>query len=210
MPSNGSLFQLFIGFKVLKSKKMLLNPQECKLFNGIIDLLPHSLRIDDEFEYSAIFQANQQFEVVLLIHVLMQFLNFAQREVHQTKLSLEEDLIVTENESDVLVFPINKFTAYKLIIYQNGRLAFHCFIFLYPQLLPWLFRLDVVIPWSFRKYLLSVSYSLICFFSALYSFPPKFTTLIHGYLLLEESAWVILFEPFWGGWLICRKNSLRF
>jgi len=50
-------------------------------------------------------------------------------------------------------------------------------------------------------------YSADCFFERLYSFPPKFTTYVAEGVLLEEWLCVYLFELFWEGCWIFRKNS---
>ena len=71
MPANTRFLQLFISLKVFKSKEMFFDSNKCKLFYKVIYFFPHCLCIDDKLENSPVFQADQQFEMVLFVHIFM-------------------------------------------------------------------------------------------------------------------------------------------
>jgi hypothetical protein len=73
---------LSVGLKVPEGKEILLNANESELLNVVVDFFPHKLSINPELEESSVFEADEKFEIILLVGVLMQFFYFAEREVH--------------------------------------------------------------------------------------------------------------------------------
>ena len=175
-PANGRVLQLAIGLEMPKCEEVAFESQKGKLLNAVVDLPPHGLGIDDEFEYAAVFETDEQFVVVLLVHVLVQLFDLAQREVHQAVLRLYEDLVVAQDERHVFVLAVYQFAAHELVVHKDWGLAFDSLVFLYAQLFPALLRLYVVIPRWEGRYLVSASSSLACLLRAVSSFPPKLTT----------------------------------
>lgn len=86
--------------KVFKGKEVLFNPHKSKTLNKIVYFPPHGLRVDPELEDSSVFQPDQQLQLVLLVGILVQFLYLAKWEVNQFICSFDEDLVVTQDESD--------------------------------------------------------------------------------------------------------------
>ena len=123
-----------------------LDPHKRKLLNIIVYFPPHQLGIDAELEEPAVLEANQQFVVVLVVGVLVQFFDLAEREVDQSLAEFEHDLVVTEDEADLVVLAVDGLAAHEFTVHQDGHFSFHHLVLLYPQLLPTLLRLHSLVP----------------------------------------------------------------
>jgi len=117
VPADGRLLHLLVGFEVLVGEEVVLHSHEGKFFDEVIDLLPHAFGIDDELEHPAVFESNQQFEAILLIHVFVQFVDFADRKTYQTVLGFDEDLVITEDEGHIFVFAVDELASHEFVVY---------------------------------------------------------------------------------------------
>ncbi len=90
---------------MFKCKKVPLDLNEGEHLDVLVDLLPHRLGRYPELEQPPVFQPDQQLVVVLLVCVLVQFIDLAQREMHQLLRSLYENLVVAQNQRHLHVMP---------------------------------------------------------------------------------------------------------
>ena len=75
----------------------------------------------------------------------MKFLYLAQRKMHQTVFSFDEDLKITENEGYIIVFAITQLTSYKFVIYKYCCFALNSLVFFNTQLFPRLLCFYIII-----------------------------------------------------------------
>lgn len=110
---------------------MLFDPDKCKFLNIVVYLLPHGFSIDSKFKEPAVFEANEDLKVILIICIFMQFFNFAQGEMKEGSINFEHYLVIGEYEDNFFILSVDGFGAYKFGIYKYGYLSFCDLIFLY-------------------------------------------------------------------------------
>lgn len=106
LPASKNLLKLFISLEVFEGKKVFFDPYKGKLLNIVIYLSPHILGIDSKLKQSAVLQPDEEFIVILIICIFMQFFNLAQREVKQTAAKLEHNLIVAQDKDYFVILSI--------------------------------------------------------------------------------------------------------
>jgi hypothetical protein len=145
LPASEGFLYLPIGLEMPEGKEVFFDPNERKLLDVIIDLLPHSLCIDPKFEEPSILQADEQFKVIFVIGIFMQFFDLAQREVDESIAQFQHDLIVTQDEGDLLILTVDGLGTHEFTVDQYRNFTFDYLVFFYSEILPVLTRLHPLV-----------------------------------------------------------------
>ena len=110
---------------------MFFCSKESEFLNEFVYFFPHCLCVDDKLVEPSIFEADEQFKMVFIVGVFIQFLYFSEWEMNEPIWWFDKDLIVTQDEYDILIFALRMFTPYKFAINKDEALTFDCLVLFY-------------------------------------------------------------------------------